>query len=121
MWQTLIAPVANIAGTWLKGKQEKAQAKAKLEVAKIEAVTKKAKQDGDWESMAMSASDNSWKDEAWTLCFIAIIVASFVPPLQPYMQQGFDFLRTAPEWLQYGILASIAASFGLKSITQLKK
>ena len=48
-------------------------------------------------------------------------VASFVPPLQPYMQQGFDFLRTAPEWLQYGILASIAASFGLKSITQLKK
>jgi hypothetical protein len=50
-----------------------------------------------------------------------MIVASFVPPLQPYMQQGFDFLRTAPEWLQYGILASIAASFGLKSITQLKK
>ena len=121
MWQTLIAPVANIAGTWLKGKQEKAQAKAKLEVAKIEAVTKKAKQDGDWESMAMSASDNSWKDEAWTICFIALIVASFVPPLQPYMQAGFDFLRTAPEWLQYGILASIAASFGIKSITQLKK
>ena len=62
MFQALIAPIANIAGTWLKGKQEKAQANAKLEVAKIEAVTKKAKQDGDWESMAMSSSNNSWKD-----------------------------------------------------------
>ena len=121
MFQALLGPVANIAGTWLKGKQEKAQAKAKLEVAKIDAIAKKAKQDGDWESMAMQSSDNSWKDEAWTLCFIGMIVASFVPPLQPYMQQGFDFLRTAPEWLHYGILASIAASFGLKSITQLKK
>jgi hypothetical protein len=36
------------------------------------------------------------------------------------MQQGFDFLRTAPEWIQWGILASIGASFGLKSIGKLK-
>jgi hypothetical protein len=121
MWQALVGPIANIAGTWLEGKQKKAEAQAKLEVAKVEATVKKVEQDGDWETQAMSASDNSWKDEAWTLCFIAIILASFVGPLQPYMQAGFDFLRNAPEWLQYGILASIAASFGIKSISQLKK
>jgi hypothetical protein len=121
MWGSLIAPIANIAGTWIEGKQKKAEAKAKLEVAKVEATVKRVERDSDWEASAMSASDNSWKDEAWTICFIALIIASFVPPLQPYMQAGFDFLRTAPEWLQYGILASIAASFGIKSITQLKK
>jgi hypothetical protein len=121
MWQSLVGPIADIAGTWLKGKQEKAAAKAKLEVAKVEATVKKVEKDGEWDAQAMSAADNSWKDEAWTLTFIAVILASFIPPLQPYMQAGFDFLRTAPEWLQWGILASIAASFGIKSITQLKK
>jgi hypothetical protein len=115
MLQGLIGPIASIAGTWLEGKQKKAEAKAKLEVAKVEATVKKVEQDGDWESQAMSASDNR------TLCFIALILASFIPPLQPYMQAGFDFLRTAPEWLQWGILASIAASFGIKSISQFKK
>lgn len=121
MLQSLIGPIASIAGTWLEGKQKKAEAKAKLEVAKVEATVKKVEQDGDWEAQAMSSAADSWKDEAWTICFILIILASFVPPLQPYMQAGFDFLRTAPDWIQWGILASIAASFGLKSITQLKK
>ena len=69
----------------------------------------------------MSASSASWKDEAWTLTFIALIFACFVPALQPYISEGFRFLREdCPEWLTYGILASIAASFGLKSITKMK-
>ena len=121
MWGTLIGPIANIAGTWIKGKQKKAEARAKLEVAKVEATVKRVEQDADWEASAMSSSNGSWKDEAWTICFISLILCSFIPPLQPYMEAGFNFLRTAPEWLQYGILASIAASFGIKPITHLKK
>jgi hypothetical protein len=117
----VIGAVSNIAGTWLQGRQKKAEVKAKLEVAKIEATVKRVKSDANWEETAMSSSNGSWKDEAWTICFISLILCSFIPPLQPYMEAGFNFLRTAPEWLQYGILASIAASFGIKSITQLKK
>ncbi len=116
-----LGPITNLASKWMEGKQKKSELKGKLEEAKIKGQIKRASSDAAWEVKAMDASSDSWKDEAWTLCFIGMIVASFVPPLQPYMQQGFDFLRTAPEWLQYGILASIAASFGLKSITQLKK
>jgi hypothetical protein len=38
------------------------------------------------------------------------------------MKAGFEFLKNdCPEWLSYGILISIGASFGIKSITQLKK
>jgi hypothetical protein len=122
MLKSLISPIAGIAGTWLEGKQKKAQAKAELEIAKVEATTKKVAQDGNWEEQAIAASDNSWKDEAWTLTFIALIFACFVPALQPYIADGFRFLREdCPEWLSYGILASIAASFGLKSIAQIKK
>ena len=58
-----LGPIANIAGTWLKGRQKKAEIKQKLEVAR----------------------------------------------------------EDCPDWLSWGILASIGASFGLKSIGQFKK
>jgi hypothetical protein len=122
MWQTLIGPVTNIVGTWLEGKQKKAEAKAKLDVARVEAQVKKAEQDGDWEASAMNASADSFKDELWTIAFILMILACFVPAAQPYMKAGFEFLRDdCPDWLSYGILISIGASFGIKSITQMKK
>ena len=47
MLQALIGPVANLAGTWMQNRAEKAQAKQKLAVAKIEAQTK-VEQDGAW-------------------------------------------------------------------------
>tara|TARA_R100000388_G_C7225848_1_gene151686 strand:- start:47 stop:415 length:369 start_codon:yes stop_codon:yes gene_type:complete len=121
MLQQLISPIANVAGKWIEGRQKKAELKARIEEAKANAVVKKIEQEGSWEEQAMSASADSWKDEAWTLTFIALIFACFVPALQPYIEDGFRFLREdCPEWLTYGILASIAASFGLKSIGKLK-
>ena len=121
MLQQLISPIANVAGKWIEGRQKKAELKARIEEAKANAVVKKIEQEGSWEEQAMSASADSWKEEAWTLTFIALIFACFVPALQPYIEDGFRFLREdCPEWLTYGILASIAASFGLKSIGKLK-
>ena len=116
MLQLLIGPITNIAGTWLKGKQEKAAAKAKLEVAKVEATVKKVQQDGDWEAQAMSASDSSWKDEAWTILFIIIIAMCFIPPLQPYTERGFDALSRTPQWFQFAMYGAIASSFGLRGM-----
>ena len=117
-----LGPIANIAGTWLKGRQKKAEIKQKLEVTKIEAQVKRVQSDANWEEKAMDASADSWKDELWTITFIAIIVACFVPAAQPYLSDGFRFLREdCPDWLSWGILASIGASFGLKSIGQFKK
>ena len=122
MLQALLGPITSIAGTWLESKKEKAIAKGKLEVAKVEAQVKKVEQDGNWEEQAMSASAESWKDEAWTITFILLIFACFVPSLQPYIKEGFLFLKNdCPEWLSWGILVSIGASFGVKSIGAFKK
>ena len=122
MFQAIIGPVAKLASTWIQGKQEKARLKTEVELTKLQATKTKIEKDGNWDEAAMSASDNSWKDEAWTLTFIGIIFASFVPALQPYMQQGFLFLKNdCPDWISYGILASIAGSFGLKGIAKIKK
>ena len=122
MLQALLGPIGNIATTFLKNRAEKAKAKQKLAVAKIEAATKKIQSDANWEEKAMDASATSWKDELWTLLFCGIIIACFIPACQPYLSDGFKFLREdCPDWLSWGILASIGASFGLKSIGQFKK
>jgi len=122
MFQAIIGPVASLAKTWIEGKQKKAQLKSQVELTKLEATKTKIEKDGNWDESAMRASDNSWKDEAWTLTFIFILFASFFPALQPYMQQGFLFLKNdCPDWISYGMLASIAGSFGLKGIAKIRK
>ena len=122
MFQAIIGPVAKLASTWIEGKQKKAQLKSQVELTKLEATKTKIEKDGTWEVKALSASDSSWKDEALTFTFIAIILASFVAALQPFMKEGFLFLKNdCPEWISWGILASIGGSFGLKSIAQFRK
>ena len=93
MLQALIGPVANLAGTWMQNRAEKAQAKQKLAVAKIEAQTKKVEQDGAWELEQARASQDSWKDELWTVFFVILLSACFYPPAQPYIEDGFVFKR----------------------------
>ena len=122
MLQALIPAVAELASGWMTNRKEKAVAKQKLAVAKIEAQVTKVQSDANWEEVAMKASDNSIKDELWTCAFILLIAACMWPDAQPYIREGFLVLTNdCPEWLSWGILASIAASFGIKSIGQFKK
>ena len=122
IWSALIGPIADLAGGYLNNKKEKAVAKQKLEVAKIEAKVTKVQQDGNWEEAAIKATDSSWKDEAWTIAFILLIAGCMWPDAQPYIKQGFIVLKEdCPEFISWGILASIGASFGLKSIGAFKK
>tara|TARA_B100000123_G_C25446960_1_gene304234 strand:+ start:75 stop:443 length:369 start_codon:yes stop_codon:yes gene_type:complete len=83
---------------------------------------RRIRSDASWEERAIESSANSIKDELWTCAFILLIGAAMIPDLQPYIKEGFRVLKDdCPEWLSWGILASIAASFGLKSIGQFKK
>jgi hypothetical protein len=125
MIQALIPAVAELAGGWLKGKAEKAAAETKAKVAKAEAEAEVMKvaatHEAGWEKIMAQASGDSWKDEAWTILFIIIIAMCFIPPLQPYVERGFAALETTPDWFQWAMYASIAASFGLRGIKGLKK
>ena len=122
MLAALIPAVTELASGYLSNRKEKAVAKQKLAVAKIEAQVTKVQSDASWEERAIDSSANSIKDELWTCAFILLIGAAMIPDLQPYIKVGFRVLKDdCPEWLSWGILASIAASFGLKSIGQFKK
>ena len=125
MIQALIPIVGELAGDWLKGKAEKQVAKNKVAVAKAEAEAEVMKvaatHEAGWEKVMAEASKDSWKDEAWTILFIAIIAMCFIPPLQPFVERGFDALDKTPEWFQWAMYASIAASFGLRGLSKVKK
>jgi len=119
IWGSVIGAVADIAGGYLKGKQEKSKAKQKLEVAKIEAQTTKALQDGEWETEAIKATDNSLKDEFALCVLLAPAIAVYWIPER--VQEGFDVLATLPEWYTYLLFIAISSSFGIKGVGHAAK
>ena len=125
MIQALIGPIASLAGSWMESKVEQTKAKGKVAQAKAEAEAEVMKvaatHEAGWEKIMAQASDNSWKDEAWTILFIAIIAMCFIPFTQGYVEDGFAALSNTPEWFQYAVYASIAASFGLRGLKGIKK
>lgn len=121
----IVNGLSKAVGGYFEHSAKKAKAKSDLKIAEIDAKTavqkKVAEGKVEWETAMAKASDDSWKDEARTLTFIAIIIFSFIPYFQPYVARGIEFLGTFPEWLQWSIMASIGASFGLKSIGKFTK
>ena len=101
----ILSSVANLATTFI-------DSKAKIKQAEAETKMKLATGEISWEQAAIEASADSWKDEAWTLCFIAIVLG---------MKQGFENLQAAPQWFTWAMYASIAASFGIRTMKGLKK
>ena len=125
MIQALIPAIAELAGGWLKGKAEEKAAQSRVKVAKAEAEAEVMKvaatHEAGWEKIMAQASDNSWKDEAWTILFIIIIAMCFIPFTQPYVEDGFAALSRTPDWFQWAMYASIGASFGLRGIKGFRK
>jgi len=118
MWMNLIAPVAKLAGGYMKNKAEEKQAKHKAKMTMI-------KNDADWESKAVDATQNSWRDEFWTIVLsipIFMIGYSIVvgdPDIVIRVEDGFQALAQLPEWYQYLLFIAISSSFGIKGVSKL--
>ena len=120
-----LGPIANLANTFVEGRVAKTKAKAKASIARAEAEAEVMKvaatHEAGWEKIMAEASQDSWKDEAWTVLFITIIALSFIPYCRPFIAEGFAALETCPDWFTYAMYASIAASFGIRGIKGMKK
>ena len=110
----IIQSVTGLATSYL-------DAKAQKQLLEAEIKKKQLTGEIDWEQSAIEASKDSWKDELWTIVFVAILIANFIPAMQEYMAIGFANLETTPLWVQWGMYASIAASFGIRTMRGLKK
>ena len=125
MLQALIGPVASLAGSFMESKIEQTKAKGAVAKARAEAeaqvMVTAATHEAGWEKIMAKNSNDSWKDEAWTILFIAIISMCFIPFTQQYVEDGFAALSRTPEWFQWAMYASIGASFGIRGLKGFKK
>jgi hypothetical protein len=110
----ILSSVTGLATSWL-------DSKAQQKLLETEIKKKQLTGEIDWELSAIEASKDSFKDELWTGVFVLILVANFIPSMQDTMAQGFANLETTPLWVQWGMYASIAASFGIRTMRGLKK
>ena len=122
MLTALIGPIAELAGTWLKGSVEtsKAKTEAKVAYAKAEATVmqKKATGEIDWDLKMADASAASWKDEWLVILFSIPLILAFIPGMEEIVSRGFQQLEQMPEWYQYSLGVIVAASFGVRSATK---
>jgi len=118
MWQTLVGPVSNLVGGWLKNKSEEKQAKHQ---AKMQIIANNA----DWESKMADASAHSWKDEFWTVVlaapifFIGYAIAVNDGAVIDRVTQGMEALSNLPDWYQYLLFIAVSASFGIRGADKL--
>ena len=118
MWQSLISPIANLAGGYMKNKAEQKQAQHKAKMTMIE-------NDADWESKMADASSDSWKDEFWTIVLaipvfmVGYAIAANDVTIIARVAEGFTALEKLPEWYQYLLFIAISSSFGIKGVSKL--
>ena len=117
---TLIGPVANLAGNFLKNKAEEKQAKHQAKMSVIQ-------NDADWESKMAGASSESWKDEFWTIVLaipifmIGYAIAANDVTVIARVATAFEALEKLPEWYQYLLFIAISSSFGIRGVDKIMK
>ena len=125
MFQALIGPIANLAGTWFQNKLEKTKADGQAKVAEAKARASVAEQVAagkvKWEGKMADATNDSWKDQFALVVLFAPAILFFIPGMREYVQQGFEVLATLPDWYQYLLYIAISASFGIKGVGQAAK
>ena len=67
------------------------------------------------------SSEKSWKDEYLTIVFTCVLVAHFIPPAMPFMEQGWELLKSAPSEFWWVILTIVSGSFGMNIMDKFKK
>ena len=125
MFQALIGPIANLAGTWFQNKLEKTKADGQAKVAEAKARASVAEQVAagkvKWEGKMADATVDAWKDEFALVVLLLPAILVFIPGMREYVKEGFEVLATLPEWYQYLLYIAISASFGIKGVGQAAK
>ena len=125
MWDLLALGLGKLFGageTWV-------EAKAKQAVAKVEADTevivanakskatiaeKDAEAANDIDLITAKNKHLTIMDNVVVFTFLGTYVAMFIPPIQPYIAQGFDNFKDAPEWFQYIMYGIVISELGLR-------
>lgn len=123
----LVRMVNDVGSRWIEKQRVIAEGKIAIARAHAEAQAQiqvtKATAEIEWERTMAQASGTSWKDELWTIFFVVILTAAFIPGMDVYINQGFAVIGQLPDWFGYAVMLAISAAFGkniVKDFTSLK-
>ena len=119
MLNLLISPIAELAGTWLKGKVDKSKADSEVKVARAKAEAKVYETEATSQMLneknLTDQMGDSIKDEIWTIWFVLVLTGCFLPWTQEYVKNGFIFLdQHTPSWFHNLLYVVIGSSFGYR-------
>ena len=124
MFQALIGPIADLAGSFMQGQIEKQKAKAKVTQTQAEAAAEimktAATHDSKWEIIMAQGTQNSWKDELVTIVVLIPCVLTFIPGLEEVVKNGFQRLNELPDWYQYLLFLVCSAALGIRGLDKWK-
>ena len=125
MLQSLITPIANLAGSWLDAKTQGQAAQAKLKLVEAESKAKilmsKETSTADWERIMAESTKNSYKDEFITIVVMIPVILCFVPGLEDVVKNGFARLNELPDWYTYLLFLTVSAALGIRGLDKFKK
>ena len=102
MFQALIGPISELAGSFMQGQIEKQKAKATLAqtkaAAEAEIMKTAATHDSKWEIIMAQGTQNSFKDELVTIVILIPTILVFIPGMEDIVKNCFARLNELPEW-----------------------
>ena len=111
----IVSAIGSIANSWLENRKVKAQGNIDITKAKKDAKVTKTKQMGEMDIEAMKGMQFSWKDEYILVLMSIPIIMAFIPPLVPFVKEGFAVINTMPEWYKWSWMGIVTATFGLRT------
>ena len=124
MFQALIGPISELAGSFMQSQIEKQKAKATLAQTKAAAeadiMKTAATHDSKWEIIMAQGTQNSWKDELVTVVILIPTILVFIPGMEDIVKNGFERLNELPEWYTYLLFLTVSAALGIRGLDKWK-
>ena len=124
MFQALIGPISELAGSFMQSQIEKQNAIATLPqtkaAAEAEIMKTAATHDSKWEIIMAQGTQNSWKDELVTVVILIPTILVFIPGMEDIVKNGFERLNELPEWYTYLLFLTVSAALGIRGLDKWK-
>lgn len=116
--------LGDMGSKWLDKQKAVADGKVEIAISRAKAMSQiqlsKANAEIEWENSMANASNKSWKDELWTIFFVTILTAAFIPGMEDPIKNGFIIISELPDWFGYAVMLAISAAFGKNVVSDFK-
>ena len=118
----IIGPLISLFTTgvarYAEHKKIKAEGKIAIEQAKVRRIQKLDTDDANWDRVMAESSNDSWKDEYWTIVLSIPAILAFFPSMVDDVLNGFEALEAMPDWYKAALGIAIGAAFGFRKLSQ---